>query len=303
MYLHNDKDSFRSLLEEVSNSTGRAISVIEKDYYVTMILHLFSKKLNNVVFKGGTSLSKGFHVINRFSEDIDITFNEHIGEARRKKLKNTVIKEISEELNMPITNWNETQSDRDYNAYLFSYPSVMGIENDYVLSSVKVETALGSYSFPTKEVMIANYIGDYLESIKRDDLVNKFGLEKFEMKLQSIERTYIDKIFAICDYYIENRPTRCSRHMYDLYQLSPLIEMDSDFEKLFFEVRKHRSKMTICPSAKEDIDISKMLYEICNSDFYKEDYETITYYFAEDNIPYNKIINNIKSIANKLKEI
>lgn len=70
-----------------------------------------AEKLKLCVFKGGTSLSKGFHVINRFSEDIDITFKEHIGESRRKKLKNVVLKGISEELEMPIANWNETQSD------------------------------------------------------------------------------------------------------------------------------------------------------------------------------------------------
>jgi len=81
---------------------------------------LLSEKLERCVFKGGTSLSKGFHAIDWFSEDIDITFSEHIGEKRRKRLKNVVPKENSEELGMPISNWNETQSDRDYNAYLFS---------------------------------------------------------------------------------------------------------------------------------------------------------------------------------------
>ena len=58
-------------------------------------------KLDNCVFKGGTSLSKGFHAIDRFSEDIDITFDEHIGESRRKKLKNVVLRGISEELGLP----------------------------------------------------------------------------------------------------------------------------------------------------------------------------------------------------------
>lgn len=81
MYLHKDKDKFRDIVEQVANRTGRSTAVIEKDYYVTLILKLLSEKLNNCVFKGGTSLSKGFHVINRFSEDIDITFDEHIGEA------------------------------------------------------------------------------------------------------------------------------------------------------------------------------------------------------------------------------
>ena len=85
MYLHEDREEFKDIIEQVSEDIGRAAVVIEKDYYVTMILRLLAQKLTNVVFKGGTSLSKGYRVINRFSEDIDITFDEHIGEARRKK--------------------------------------------------------------------------------------------------------------------------------------------------------------------------------------------------------------------------
>lgn len=129
MYLHEDKETFKDIVEQATDQTGRAIAVVEKDYYVTLILRLLSMQLGNCVFKGGTSLSKGYHVINRFSEDIDITFDEHISEAKRKKLKNNILKGISEELGMPISNWEDTQSDRDYNAYLFSYDSVVGIKD------------------------------------------------------------------------------------------------------------------------------------------------------------------------------
>ncbi len=59
MYLHEDKETFKEIIEQVSDDTGRTAIVIEKDYYVTMILRLLSQKLSNVVFKGGTSLSKG----------------------------------------------------------------------------------------------------------------------------------------------------------------------------------------------------------------------------------------------------
>ena len=116
MYLHRDRETFKDMVEQAADSSGRTPAVVEKDYYVTLILKLLSEQLAECVFKGGTSLSKGFHVIDRFSEDIDITFKEHIGEGRRKKLKNVVLREISEELGMPIANWEETQSDRDYNA-------------------------------------------------------------------------------------------------------------------------------------------------------------------------------------------
>ncbi len=94
MFLHENIEEFKDVIEMVVNETGRSGVIIEKDYYVTLILRLLSEQLDNVVFKGGTSLSKGFHAINRFSEDIDITFNEHIGEARRKKLKNKIINGI-----------------------------------------------------------------------------------------------------------------------------------------------------------------------------------------------------------------
>ena len=113
MYLHDDKESFKYMIEQVAEESGRTQIVIEKDYYVTMILKLLAERLDHCVFKGGTSLSKGFHVIDRFSEDIDITIDEHIGEKKRKKLKNIVLKGISEELRMPITNWDNAQSDRD----------------------------------------------------------------------------------------------------------------------------------------------------------------------------------------------
>lgn len=230
------------MIEQVSEETGKTVVVIEKDYYVTMILRLLSKELPNVVFKGGTSLSKGFKAINRFSEDIDITFDEHIGEARRKKLKNNIIKGISETLNMPISNWRSTQSDRDYNVYYFSYESVIGLQDDRMLFSVKLETALGSYAFPTEKVMIGSYLGDLFKNKNRQDLALKYMLDDFEMKLQSISRTYIDKIFALADYYIQGKSKRYSRHLYDIYKLKDCVEINQNFEKLFLEIREHRKR-------------------------------------------------------------
>lgn len=91
MYLHEDKELFRQVIESASEILQQDIEVVEKDYYVTMILKLLSEMQDTVVFKGGTSLSKGYHAIERFSEDIDITFDSHIGEAKRKKLKYNVM--------------------------------------------------------------------------------------------------------------------------------------------------------------------------------------------------------------------
>lgn len=297
MYLHRDRETFRDIVEQAADSSGRTPAVVEKDYYVTLILKLLSEQLDKCVFKGGTSLSKGFHVIDRFSEDIDITFNEHIGESRRKKLKNVVLKGISEELGMPVANWEDTQSDRDYNAYLFSYESVFGLQDDRLPQYVKLETALGSYSFPTQVVEIRNYIGDYLERRGRTDLAEQFSLGRFSMNLQSLERTYIDKVFALCDYYLQGRSKRCSRHLYDIYKLTPLIKFDDGFAVLIGEVREHRSRMQVCPSAKDTVDVPAVILEFCDSSFYREDYQAVTSYFAADAVPYDEAIGQMRAIA------
>lgn len=297
MYLHRDRETFKDMVEQAADGNGRTPAVVEKDYYVTLILKLLSEQLAECVFKGGTSLSKGFHVIDRFSEDIDITFKEHIGESRRKKLKNVVLKGISEELGMPVANWEETQSDRDYNAYLFSYESVFGLQDDRLPQYVKLETALGSYSFPTQTVEICNYIGDYLEGRGRTDLAEQFSLGRFSMNLQSLERTYIDKVFALCDYYLQGKSKRYSRHLYDIYKLTPLIEFNDGFAVLVREVREHRSKMRICPSADETVDVPAVILEFCDNSFYREDYQSITDYFAEDTVPYDDVIGQMRTLA------
>ena len=80
MYLHkDDKELLRDIIVTVSERTAIEESIVEKDYYVTMILKELVQRNPNVVFKGGTSLSKAYHAIDRFSEDIDITFEEHFG--------------------------------------------------------------------------------------------------------------------------------------------------------------------------------------------------------------------------------
>lgn len=299
MYLHENRETFQEVIEEVADYIGRTPIVVEKDYYVTLILKLLSEQLANCVFKGGTSLSKGYHVIDRFSEDIDITFNEHIGESRRKKLKNVVLKGISVELGMPITNWDKTQSDRDYNAYFFAYDSVFGVEDDRLLQYVKLETALGSYSFPTEQVEIHNYIDDFLEMKNRKDLANQFHLERFFMNVQALERTYVDKVFALCDYYLQGKSKRYSRHLYDIYKLTPMIKFDDKLIRLIGEIREHRAKMSICPSAKENVDITALIIEFCENDFYKEDYHAITSYFAEDYVSYEDAIENLRKLAQR----
>ena len=75
MFLHNDEELFKDVIIAASVDQKRTVEIEAKDYYVTMILKLLAQVEPGCVFKGGTSLSKCHHVIDRVSEDIDITFS------------------------------------------------------------------------------------------------------------------------------------------------------------------------------------------------------------------------------------
>lgn len=86
--LHNDKETFNDILIATSNALGIEMAIVEKDYYVSLLLKEINKNYSDIIFKGGTSLSKCYKIISRFSEDIDIGINaDKATEGMRKKLK------------------------------------------------------------------------------------------------------------------------------------------------------------------------------------------------------------------------
>lgn len=305
MYLHKEnRELFRDAILLASEKMGVSEDIVEKDYYVTLILKKLSLIEYPVVFKGGTSLSKAFHVIDRFSEDIDITFTEHLGEARRKKLKYNVLKKIGDELGLVIRNFDSIESDKNLNHYDFYYDSVVG---DRVINAippyVKLETSLMSYAFPTEEKELGNYILDALGD-EEDELITTYDLGVFPMRVQSLNRTLIDKIFAVCDYYMQGRAHRNARHLYDVYKLAEHVEIDDDFLKLVKEVREHRIGMgsEIAPSAALNVDILELARKISDKDFYKEDYRETTLKLISDSLEYEMLKRNYLKLVEKIFE-
>ena len=296
MLLHKDREQFEAVLNAVSNELGVPVSIVEKDYYVTMILKQVALKAPGCVFKGGTSLSKCHHAINRFSEDIDITFSDKLSQGERQKLKNQIIAGISEYLDLPIIDWDKTRSRRDYNRYTFKYSPIEGYVPESLIEGVKMEVVLGSISFPTVEMEVDSYIYQVLKADNMD-FIREYELEPFTMTLQSIERTFIDKVFALCDYYIKDDVNKHSRHIYDLYMLLPKITFDDSFKQLVGDVRTERLKMPkMCPAAEAGIDINEYLQEIVDKRIYEKDYEEITSYFPKERVDYDEAIGVIDKI-------
>lgn len=305
MYLHKEnKELFRDIISIVSERKNVTTDIVEKDYYVTMILYLLSQKEIEIIFKGGTSLSKAYGVIDRFSEDIDITFKEHLGESRRKKLKYNILKPIAEDLEIEIKNWKDIESDKNYNHYDFYYNSVSDNSNFSGLSPfVKLETALMSYSFPTERRQISNYIYDTLKN-EEPELIKKYNLIPFEMSVQCINRTLADKIFAVCDYYLQGKAQRNSRHLYDIFKLLNYVEIDEEFVELMMKVREHRKNVgeKIAPAANENVDILQLAREIYDSRFYENDYHNTTENIISDEIDYSIVIERYIQVVKELFE-
>lgn len=297
MLLHNDKELFREAVISTAEELGLVVSIVEKDYYVTMILKRLSMECPECVFKGGTSLSKCYHVIDRFSEDIDIAFSNKLSQGMRKRLKNDTIAGMGAALGMPILDWENARSRRDYNCYTFSYEPLEGyVTGGRLIPCVKMEVSLASISFPTVRLPVESYVYQYLIR-ENKDIVNVFDLNPFTMNVQAIDRTLADKVFAICDYYLQNKTKRYSRHIYDIYMLLPVVELNENFKELVKQVRKMRSEMSICPSAITGVDVPKLLREIIEKEVYKEDYFEITTYFQNHPVGYESAIEAVKTIA------
>jgi hypothetical protein len=132
---------------------------VEKDYYVTEILRIIAAELGDrAVFKGGTSLSKGWGLINRFSEDIDLfvnpaTFDPPLGKNAIDRTLKQLSKAVSEH---PALVWLSDEGRtigglgrEDHFAYETHFPALPGVR-----AAVRLEPGVQSGTFPTEVVPI-----------------------------------------------------------------------------------------------------------------------------------------------------
>lgn len=265
MRLCDDKNFFQNIIDEINAKTDILKTYIEKDYYAISILKELVSRNDKFVFKGGTSLSVCQNAINRFSEDIDISYeDEVITVGTRKRIKQAFIDSI-EATSLKISNLDNIRSRRVFNRYLCPYESLWNPENDKVI----VEWATQTPSFPIEEKTAQTIIGKYLESVNRHDLVEKYGLEEFKVKTITKERTLVDKVFAICDYHISKKLVRQSRHIYDIYHLLKYVKLDQNLISLINKVKGYRVNLPTCYSAISDKPMSEYLKELIEEKTYK----------------------------------
>ena len=292
-WFKGDKSIWKEIIETVAAEEHRSTQMVEKDTVQSMFLLELSKSVLPFVFKGGTSLSKAYELIDRFSEDIDLSMNRKPTESEKKKTKNTIIG-IAEVLGLKLINPEDIQSRYNYNKYVFEYESLF---SDVPLEMI-VETSFYQAVYPVDNHEVYSFIGRFCEK-RKITLPISFEASKVNMKVQSLERTFIDKVFAICDYRLQDMQDRDSRHLYDIAKLYSKIEINEKLDTLIDEVREDRMQSKNNPSAQPEHNIPKMLREIISSRFYEADYNNITKKLLYEDMSYeNAIADGIAKIAN-----
>lgn len=295
MILHNDKELFQQLILHTAQSKKTEESVIEKDYFVTLLLEKIVMKQPDVIFKGGTSLSKCYKLIERFSEDIDLNIqgNTKPTEGQRKHLKSNIISAI-DELGFNLINYEDIRSRRDFNRYMIDYSAQFSA--GYLKRKIIVETAIFMRSYPSKRMKATSYIYDFLLQNGYNDIIKEYSLHPFELNVQTADRTLIDKLYALGDYYLDNKIREHSRHIYDIYKLLDIVSLDDELKKLKDIVREERKKDQQCPSANNDIDFQLLLSDIIEKEVYRSDYEEITESLLFESVSYDTAIKALKQI-------
>lgn len=292
-YLFQDQDLFKSAIELASKESKIPPSLIEKDYYVTLLLKKLNESIQGLLFKGGTCCSKAFGIINRFSEDIDLTLDEEHYSSKYKRNANHMIIDVCDDLCLPILNREFVikNSHSNFNRYIIEYPIIF--ETNSLKSYVQIEMVFMEKAYPKEVKSINSILGKYL----KDDNVND-ALTPFNISVQSLKRTFVDKVFAICDYYLNNTSTRISRHIYDLYMIFPAIDFSEDFVSFISKIRFERSKNKKCLSAKNDINISDVLLKSYSSNYFEKDFNETTSMILFDDVEYKTCKEVLKDIAN-----
>lgn len=260
MTLHNYTKDFIELIQLTATRFGISPDFVEKDYWITSILKKLALSTNkeSIVFKGGTSLSKGYRLINRFSEDIDIAIiNENLtGNALKTKIR-SVEKEITTDL-VEIIEPEITSKGSMFRKSVFEYPVVSS--NRLTSGTPKriiIEINSFANPYPYAKQTITSFIADFLNVINRKEAVEEYGLQPFSINVLDKSRTMVEKLVSLIRFSFDEDPTKSItskiRHFYDLHFLvnndQCKVYLHSDnFKSDFAEIYAHDQQTFDAPS-------------------------------------------------------
>lgn len=334
--LLSDKDK-RAYFEVAAADLNVMPQLIEKDFWVCWMLKtLFSlpKSGSHLTFKGGTSLSKCYDVIRRFSEDVDVSIErsflsskgaiepkkqesnkenqrrlERLQLACQEKINETIIPELKESISSVLTDKKEWKIESDPNDALrqtvsFTFPhALMSSMESYVKSTVKIEFGSRADHWPVENMVVNPYVANVSGDIR---------IEGTSVRVLVAERTFWEKATILHMIYHypkgKNVPPRMSRHYYDLFVMADtpiyakslekieLLKHVSEHKSLFFKANwAHYEEAK--PGSLRLVPRDEQISQL------KTDYRQMQQMFFEDPPSFESIVEKLWGIEDKINRI
>jgi predicted nucleotidyltransferase component of viral defense system len=325
-----DKAEKAAIFNEIATQKGMKPFAVEKDWWVSRTLEIIFQMpiAKYLVFKGGTSLSKSWKLINRFSEDIDLAIDKEffgfageLGKNQRDKLrkkagayttgtffeelKQAFTKEGFEELDFVLIEAKE--SDQDPRVLEIYYPPIIKPDTEYLLPRVQIEVSCRSLREPFSIQSFGALVDEFYTN-------KEFAKPFFEVPTVNAERTFLEKLFLLHEEF--HRPSekmrvdRLSRHLYDVYQLTKAgIDIIAFNDKELYEtIVAHRYLFSRIGEVDYNLHHPNYLNPIPPKDVITE-WENDYVKMKEDMIyevnkpSFEDLINNLKDLRKKLQLI
>jgi len=320
-----------AIFQAIAGEKGMTPFAVEKDWWVSRTLEIIFQMdiAKHLVFKGGTSLSKAWKLIHRFSEDIDLALDKEffegfegdisktqIGKLRKvagayttgtffEELKNEFQKKGFKELDFKVIGADD--SDQDPRIIEIYYPNIIAQPSEYILPRVQLEVTCRSL----REPFSVQTFGSLVDEVYAG---REFAEPLFEVPTVNPERTFLEKVFLLHEEFHrpaeKRRVDRLSRHLYDVYQLtkSGVTEIAISDKDLYETIVAHRYKF----SRVGDIDYNnhnpKTLNPIPPSDIigeWKADYAKMLedMIYEESKPTFEQLIDNLNELRANLQAL
>ena len=220
MYFHESEFEFQSFIRIISDRENIDADILEKDYYVCSILKQLAEKQDylKAYFKGGTAIYKILDTMNRFSEDIDLTVEvvkDDSNNSNKTRLKKSALGYKIPRLELEK---DKTKDVKQSVTAFYKYNSFFKDELNplHKPGEIQIEATSFTVSEPIEFYTIEPILYKYANEEERKILNKHFDIGSFDIKVQKLERIFIDKLFASELYFEKQMYVDLSKHLYDL---------------------------------------------------------------------------------------
>lgn len=266
-----NKELLEELILNINNRTGIRNDILEKDYYVCLVLKDLSKKQDKLqaYFKGGTAIYKILDHMNRFSEDIDLTVKVNDNEtnnSNKMRLKNSALGYKIQGLELDK---EKTIDKKGSITSFYKYDSLFSMNELFKSEKIQIESTSFTVSEPISTYTIEPLIYKYALDNEKKILKEKYDISEFNIEIIKLERIFVDKIFAVEFYFERNMYEDVSKHLYDITimirnnDIKRILKNKQELNKLISYKRKEEeSRLGGIESNKEikDFDYMKLKF-------------------------------------------